>query len=367
MLPRFLFICLCIITSLSSTSQTLETRIGQMLLVGLPDNKMDSTSPFYQDLKAGRIGGFVVYERTLTPANSAENLKALIDFYQSAAPTTLFIAITQEGGLVNRLKTKYGFPPMPSAQYLGALNKLDSTKWYADNTAFTLSRLGINLNFAPVVDVYSATNPVLGSRERTFSKNADTIVKHAKQVIASHKYFGVATALKHFPGHGSSTKDSHLELTDVSTTWSDYELKPYKILLKKKMVDAIMTAHIVNKQLDESRLPATLSKKMIDGLLRKKLKFKGVVFSDDMQMKAIAAEYSMKEAVTLAINAGVDVLLFSGFNEEIKSADDMVKMIVKLVEEKKISENRINEAYGRIMKMKSGIGNRESGMVNGEW
>jgi beta-N-acetylhexosaminidase len=359
MLSRFLLITLCILTSLSSSAQTLESRIGQMLLIGLPDNKMDSTSAFYKDLKAGRIGGFIVYERTLTPANSADNLKALIDFYQSAAPTPLFIAITQEGGLVNRLKPKYGFPPMPSAQYLGALNNPDSTKWYADNTAFTLSRLGINLNFAPVVDVYSATNPVLGSRERTFSKNADTIVLHARQVIASHRYFGVGTALKHFPGHGSSSKDSHLELTDVSTSWSAYELEPYKKLLKQKMVDAIMTAHIVNTQLDESKLPATLSKKMIEGLLRKQMKFKGLVVSDDMQMKAIAAEYSMKEAITLAINAGVDVLLFSGFNEEIKSADEIVKLIVKLVEEKRIPESRINEAYGRIMKMKSGIGNRE--------
>lgn len=220
-------------TAFSQQNDSLEIKIGQMLMMGLPNNTQDTNSAFYKDVKSGKIGGITLYERHLTPTNAQENLQSLIAFYQEASPIPLFVSITQEGGVVNRLKPKYGFLPMPSAAYLGKMNNLDSTKFYADNIAFTLSRLGITINFAPVVDVYLASNPVLGSRERTYSSNPDVITKHAEQTILSHNYFNVITVLKHFPGHGSSTKDTHLELTDVSKSWKRNELKPYSTLIKK--------------------------------------------------------------------------------------------------------------------------------------
>ena len=185
-------------------------------MMGFSGTAVDSGSRFYKDIKEGKTGGISIYEANLSPTNTADNLRALINTLQAASPIVLFTAITQEGGLVNRLKTKYGFPPLPSAEYLGKLNNIDSTKYYADKTAFTLSRLGINVNFSPVVDVYMPTNPVLGSRERTYAVNTDIIIKHARQVILSHNYFKVNTVLKHFPGHGSSTTDSHLGLTDLT-------------------------------------------------------------------------------------------------------------------------------------------------------
>ena len=229
------------------------------------------------------------------------------------------------------------------------------TKYYADNIAFTLSRLGINLNFAPVVDIYMATNPVLGSRQRTFSSDPARIIKHARQFILSHNYFKVNTVLKHFPGHGSSTTDSHLGLTDVSKTWTRQELKPYRELIKEGLVKAIMTAHIVNENLDNERLPATLSKKIITGLLRKDLRFNGVVFSDDMNMKAISSEYGLKQSIEMSINAGVDVLLFSGNIPGVtpNGATDIVNIIRDLIKEGKISKERINESYRRIIKMQA--------------
>ncbi|MGI8599914.1 MAG: glycoside hydrolase family 3 protein [Chitinophagaceae bacterium] len=344
-------------TSFSQQKPRLEEMAAQMIMIGLPDNVIDTNSTFYKDVRAGKMGGITMYERHLTATNTAENLKKLIATYQQISPLPLFISITQEGGLVNRLKPKYGFPPMPSAEYLGKLNNLDSTKYYADTIARTLSELGININFAPVVDIYKADNPVLGSRERNFSYRTDIIIKHAEQVIKSHNHFNVITVLKHFPGHGSSTQDSHLELTDVSTTWKKEELEPYIELLKKELVQGVMTAHIVNKQLDPSALPATLSYKIIEGELRRKLKFDGVVFSDDMHMKAISSEYDVKDAIEKAINAGVDVLLFSGniSDDKTSSASNILHLIIQLVEENKISKIRIEESYNRIMKMKKAL------------
>jgi beta-N-acetylhexosaminidase len=338
----------------SQANDSLQYKAGQMIMIGLSGTSVDTSSGFYRDIREGKVGGISIYESNLTPADAAENLRVMINKYQEAAPIPLFTAITQEGGLVNRLKMKYGFPPMPSAQYLGSINNRDSTKYYADNTAYTLSRLGINLNFAPVVDVYMPTNPVLGSRERTYSDNTGIIAEQAEQFILSHNYFKVNTVLKHFPGHGSSTTDSHLGLTDVSKTWKKEELDPYRQLIKKGLVKAIMTAHIVNDQLDPDKLPATLSKKIITGLLRKDLKFNGVIFSDDMNMKAISAEYGLKQSIEMAINAGVDVLLFSGKIPGVtpNGASDIVTIILELVKEGKISEARINTSYERILKMK---------------
>ena len=333
---------------------SLVYKIGQMIMVGLPSNSVDTNSIFYKDIKEGKVGGITIYELHLTQTNTAENLRVMINAYQAASPIPLFTAITQEGGLVNRLKTKYGFAPMPSAAYLGRVDNIDSTKYYADIIASTLSGLGINVNFAPVVDIYLATNPVLGSRERTFSNDPDKIIKHATQVILSHNYFKVNTVIKHFPGHGSSTQDSHLGLTDVSRTWKDEELEPYRVLIKKGLVKAVMTAHIVNENLDKNKYPATLSKKIITDLLRRQLGFNGVVFSDDMQMKAISAQYGLKESIELSINAGVDVLLFSGnINAKTQStATDIVNIILQLLKEGKITKQQIDASYKRIIKMK---------------
>jgi len=329
-------------------------KIGQMIMFGFSGSSIDTSSKFYKDITQGKTGGISIYEANLSQTNTAENLRTFINTLQAASPIVLFTAITQEGGVVNRLKTKYGFPSMPAAEYLGKLDNLDSTKHYADNTAFTLSRLGINVNFAPVVDIYMPTNPVLGSRERTYAANTDVIIKHARQFILSHNYFKVNTALKHFPGHGSSTTDTHLELTDVSKTWNAGELNPYRRLIKQGLVKSIMTAHIVNEKLDKEKDPATLSKKIITDLLRKEMGFNGVVFSDDMNMKAISAEYGLKEAIEKTINAGVDVLLFSGKREGVASKDaaDIVNIILELIKEGKISKGRINESYNRIIKMK---------------
>jgi beta-N-acetylhexosaminidase len=161
--------------------------------------------------------------------------------------------------------------------------------------------------------------------------------------------------VKHFPGHGSSTSDSHLGVTDVTKTWKASELTPYKTLIKNGLVEAVMTAHIVNAQLEPSKLPATLSKKIMTDLLRKKLDFKGVIFSDDMHMKAITDEYGMEDAIEKAINAGVDVLMFSGNITGVGSAtaDHVMNIILKLIKNGKVSEKSINASYDRIMRMKN--------------
>ena len=339
---------------LAQRQDSLVLKIGQMIMMGFSGTSVDTTGSFYKDIRDGKTGGISIYEPNLRATHTGANLRALIDTLQAASPIQLFTAITQEGGLVNRLKTKYGFPPLPSAEYLGKLDNVDSTRFYAEQTATLLYSLGINVNFAPVLDVYKADNPVLGSRQRTYSANTAVIVRHARQVVLAHDRHHVITALKHFPGHGSSTADSHLGLTDVSATWRKDELKPYRQLMKEGLARSVMTAHIVNFRLDMHGYPATLSHSVITSMLREKLGFNGVVFSDDMNMKAISAEYGMKESIERAINAGVDVLLFSGRRDGASYGDaaDIVTLILQLVKEGRVTPERINQSYRRIMQLK---------------
>ena len=268
------------------------------------------------------------------------------------------MCIDQEGGKVNRLKDKYGFPRSITADAMGKSNSLDSVRFYAEATAATLAGLGINVNFAPVVDLAAnPSNPVIVRHGRAFSNNEDSVTMLAKEFIIQHRKHGVLTSLKHFPGHGSSSADTHLELTDVTQTWNERELKPYKELISQGFADAVMTSHIVHRTLDADGRPGTLSEPIINGILRKKLNFGGLIFSDDMQMHAITKHFGLEEAIKLAINAGVDIMTFSNniAGSDERTVDKVHGIIRKMVENGTIQRARIDESYERIMRVKKNL------------
>lgn len=343
-----------------SVVDSLDVMIGQMIMTGIGDfNEPDTSQAIYRTIKSGKVGGVILFEKNLNSINTDGNLREIITYAQQQAPIPLFVSIDEEGGRVSRLKTKYGFPRTVTAAYLGNLDQPDTTSNYAERTAAILYQLGINMNFAPVVDVnVNPTNPVIGGIGRSYSENPMEIVQHAQLVIEAHDMFGVSTVVKHFPGHGSSLADSHLGLADVSATWRFKELLPYKALLDSGKIRAVMTAHIVNEVLDERKLPATLSDRVISDVLRGFLEYDGVVISDDMQMKAISAQYGREEAIRMAIIAGVDILLFANNvpEYELITAEQIHDVIKNLVINGDIGEKRIKESYQRIIKLKKSQG-----------
>jgi len=299
-----------VISTSFSQTDSLSIKIGQMLLIGFADTKVDEK--VLKEIKDGKVGSIIIFEKNIPKSNSYVALKKIIWTYQQAAAIPLFIAIDQEGGRVNRLKEKYGFPRSVSAAYAGKSKSMDTVRFYAEATAATLAGLGINVNFAPTVDLASnPNNPIIAKVERSYSANADTVSMMAQAFIEEHRKLGIITVLKHFPGHGSSRDDTHLGIADVTSTWDENELTPYKKLLQAGYVDGVMSAHIVNKKLDARGLPGTLSDSILGKLLRKDIGYTGVVFSDDMQMHAITKHYGLEEAIKLAILAGVDVMTFS--------------------------------------------------------
>jgi beta-N-acetylhexosaminidase len=333
---------------------SLDIKIGQMIIIGFP--KADVDPIVLREIREGKVGSIIIFEKNIPANNSFVALKKISWTYQKAATIPLFICIDQEGGKVNRLKDKYGFPRSITANAMGKANSLDSVRFYAEATASTLAGLGINVNFAPVVDLaVEVNNPVIYKHGRAFSSNEDSVALLAKEFIRQHRKYGVITSLKHFPGHGSSKEDTHLGIADVTNYWTEKELKPYKMLIDSGYADAVMTSHIVNRNLDKQGLPGTLSFDILDGILRQRLNFSGLVFSDDMQMHAIAKHYGLDEAIRLAINAGVDIMTFSNniTGSDERTVDRVHAIIRAMVEKGEIKKERIDQSFRRIMKVKS--------------
>ncbi|MGI6340934.1 MAG: beta-N-acetylhexosaminidase [Minisyncoccales bacterium] len=340
---------------------SLDEKIGEMLILGFRGTEVNESSKIIQDINQYHLGGVVLFDYDLPSKSFPRNIenfeqtKKLIDDIKNLTNPHLFIAVDAEGGNVNRLKPKYGFKEIESAQKMGEKEVLNTFE-EASKLGEELNLLGFNLNFAPVVDVnVNSDNPIIGYLERSFSEDPQKVFKHADAFIDGMHKYNIITTIKHFPGHGSSKDDSHLGLTDITQTYNkEVELYPYKNLIEKDKVDIIMTAHIMNKNID-SENPATLSPLFLQDILRNELKYKGVIISDDMQMGAIVDNFGFEEAIIKSINAGCDLLGFSNNNNheyDENIAEKAVNVIKKAVQDGKISEKRINESYNRIKTLK---------------
>lgn len=338
---------------------SLRARIGQMLLVGFRGLTVDEASEIAVDIRDRNLGGILLFDTDQPTHSSVRNvespaqLAALVTGLQALAPTRLLVAIDEEGGLVARLDQRHGFPSTTSAADLGAQDDRAVTRQAGDRIAATLASVGVNLNLAPVVDLnVNPTNPIIGALGRSFSADPNLVTEQAEAFIEGHRAAGVRTMLKHFPGHGSSTGDTHLGVVDVTDTWSALELEPFRNIVRDGLADAVLTAHVFNATLDPEH-PATLSQPTITGILREQLGWDGLVVSDDMQMGAIRQAYGYSDAVRLAILAGVDVLTIAQQQVyEPGIVAETIDLIEGLVRDGSLSEERIDQSYARIQALK---------------
>jgi beta-N-acetylhexosaminidase len=349
----FILMSSTVFATLQSTSeQELKNKIARMIVIGFDQEVLDDKSTIVQQLQKYDLGGVILFDRFYQDRNRTKNirspkqLQALSEQLQHYAKKPLLISLDQEGGRVARLKEAYGFGLTPSASAI-AKGSLEAAKRHYETLAHTLHVNGINTNFAPVVDLArNPKNKVIYGLERSYGKDPKRVVAYAGTFIDALANEQVISVLKHFPGHGSSLGDSHEGFVDVSETWDAIELEPYRILIEQGKADMIMSAHVYNSHLD-SRYPATLSYAVNTKLLREKLGFKGVIISDDLQMKAISAHYSLKETVTLAINAGVDILLF-GNQLGSQDLEELIETIYRQVKAGQIPYSRIQDSNRRI-------------------
>ena len=341
-------------------SISIKRKIGQLIISGFRGKTLGECSDVLNFITEYNIGGVILFDEDLeigTPGTrnieSPDQLKDLTDKLQNISENSLFIAIDQEGGKVTRLKQMYGFKNTPSWQHIGYLNNTLITKEHSDSIALVLSNCGINLNFAPVLDISVGPGEIMYDSERSFSGDEKMVAKHAKIFVDSHKAKGIISCGKHFPGIGSGRLDTHDEKTDISQTWSVKDLMPFDMLIQDDSLDMIMISHAIIKSLDPT-YPASLSRVIVNDVLKRDLGFDGLVICDDPSMRAISDNYDFSYAYELMLNAGIDLFcLGNNLNYDPDYVPRSIDAIFNLVKSKKITEKRILDSVDRINKIKS--------------
>jgi beta-N-acetylhexosaminidase len=342
------------VTASTFDEAALRRKIASLLVVGFRGEKLNSNDWIMKAIRNG-LGGVVLFDRELH-TNAARNISSpgqvtsLIKTLRGASPgRRLIVSMDQEGGQIARLNPSDGFPATKSEADIGAANSTATTRSWAQGLVHSLTSTGVNLNYAPVVDLnVNPDNPAIGQLGRSFSADPDVVVKNATEEIQAHRAAGVKTVLKHFPGLGSASGNTDFAVVDVSTTWRTVELEPFQKLISAGVADSVMAAHILNKQLDPSR-PASLSPAVVTDLLRGKLGWKGPVVSDDMQAVAISSTYGRDESVAMAFSAGVDLLVFG--NQQVYDpniVDETLDNVVNLVRQGHLTEARIDASVARV-------------------
>ncbi|TKB06272.1 glycoside hydrolase family 3 protein [Desulforhopalus sp. IMCC35007] len=344
------------------TFPSLEQMLGQLFIIGFKGLHLSECPNIVCDIEKRYLGGVILFDRhlaTKAPINNitgAVQLHQLTDDLQSLDNTKLLIAVDQEGGKVNRFREEFGFTLSASAKKLGDTPDTAETAQMARQVAQMLKNVGVNFNLAPVVDLDSnPTNPIIGKVERSFSADAGEVARHASVWIAEHRKADILTCLKHFPGHGSSEKDSHLGVVDISNSWKSDELDPYQQLINTGLVDAIMVGHLYHKEMDP-HFPATLSRRIVTDLLRHEMHYTGIVISDDMQMKAITDRFGLAKACVMAIAAGVDMVIIGNnidYDAEIFSR--IHTSALQAIDNGTLSEDRVRSAWTQVNTLKSHI------------
>jgi beta-N-acetylhexosaminidase len=332
---------------------SLRRKIASLLVVGFRGETLNGNDWIMKAVSEG-LGGVILFDRDLE-TNAKRNITspgqvtALVKSLRAASPGRLIVSIDQEGGRVARLNPSNGFPATKSQAEIGAQNSTPATRTWAQGLVRSLTSIGVNLNYAPVVDLnVNPNNPAIGKLERSFSANPEVVVKNATEEVRAHRAAGVKTSLKHFPGFGSATGNTDFAVVDVSKTWHMSELEPFRRMIDSGTADSILVAHLLNKQLDPSR-PASLSPAVVTDLLRGKLGWQGPVVSDDMQAVAISSKYGRDEAIALAIEAGLDLLVLG--NQQVYDTnivDQTLDTVVNLVRDGRITEARINQSVARV-------------------
>ncbi len=327
-----------------------------MLIIGFDGQDINQNEKLKNQIKNG-LGGVILFDHYIDDKTKAKNisspiqLKKLTSSLQNISDNPLLICIDQEGGKVARLKPQNGFHQSISAKTIATLNNHKAKEAY-DDLASQLQELGVNCNFAPLVDLgINKDSKIIYGLDRAYGEDSDIVVQYAEifmDALSDHKIISV---LKHFPGHGSAKDDSHEGFVDITNSWDEVELTPYKSLLDK--TNMIMSAHVFNAKLDE-KYPATLSHNINSKLLREQLGYDGVLVTDDLQMGAIQEHFTKEKAIELSINSGADMLMYCN---QLGNDDtyETIEMMVSLVQKGKISIDRIKEANRRIDRLFKGI------------
>ncbi len=316
-------------------------QLGQLIMTGISGPELLPEEASF--LESENIGGVILFSHNYeNPAQLAELVNSI---QQVRDEYPLFIAVDNEGGRVFRFKN--GFTQLPSMYDVGLIDSPKLTYHIAKIMADELNACGINVNFSPVCDIWTnPNNKVIG--DRAFGKDEETVSKHVSSIIRGLQTNGVLSCAKHFPGHGSTTKDSHYDLPIVKRTLEELQTEEFKPFTKaiKSRAEFVMMAHLVVDAID-STLPTSLSSNAYK-LLRENLKFTGLIITDDMEMKAITDNYGVGEAAVMAVEAGADIIEY----RSMEFAREGLEALKEAKKTMRIKNELITQVYSRVMNVK---------------
>lgn len=324
---------------------TLDEKIGQMTIVGLEGYTINEHSK--EMIDKYHAGGFIILGENVKNTNQLLSLLNSLKSNNSKNTIPLFLSVDEEGGRVSRMPDE--FEDLPSNQHIGKVNDEEISYKIGTVIAEEIKSFGFNMNFAPVLDINSnPDNPVIG--ERSFGLDLDIVSRLGIQTMKGIQSENIIPVVKHFPGHGDTSVDSHIDLPIVNNDFhrlESFELVPFVQAINNN-ADAIMIAHVFLPKVDSDN-PVTMSKVIITDILRNQLNFNGIIISDDMAMGAIVENYDIGDAAVKAVLAGSDIILVAHTYENQMT---VISALKKAVEVGKIPEERIEESVYRILKLK---------------
>jgi beta-N-acetylhexosaminidase len=332
-----------------------------MIMVGFRGLTAEEAQPAVRRITEGIVGAVVLYDvDSETGGNrniqSRQQLRDLVGDLKAAGRIPPLIGVDAEGGFYHRLKEKYGFPPATPAAEMGERADLAFTRAQAGVIAGMLADVGIDLNLAPVLDLLNPANLTVSARRRSFSDDPAVVTAQAREFIKAHHERGVLCTAKHFPGMGGVLRPYSPGRGEIIDRWSKAELGPYQALIEEGLLDAVLAARVTHAELD-AEFPGCLSRKIVGGLLRGQLGYEGLVISDAMEMLAIWDVFGFERGTILAVNAGVDMLLFCNQSGMVPYSDERpeeaIAVIAAAIGRGEIDEDRIDESCRRVLDLKS--------------
>ena len=326
-----------------------ESHLGELLIVGLPGTEL--TSELAADLRRIQPSGVIFFAPNFPDAGTAARFAREVHARVGSADHPALVCVDEEGGMVSQISGFWEVPP--SARAVAASGGPPLVKDLAQRTARRLLALGVNLNFAPVLDIHSnSANPVIGIR--SFGTTASQVTACGRAAVEGMQAAGIIPVVKHFPGHGDTAVDSHVDLPRVDVpiaTLALRELRPFEAAVQAG-VPVVMTCHVVVPALDpDPDRPATLSRPIVTGLLREKMGFSGVVVTDALEMAAVTSRGSYGEVAVQAIEAGCDLLLYSKLTP---GPDEALQALQEALRSGRLTRDRIAASIVRIRRLRAG-------------
>ncbi|MGG7324899.1 beta-N-acetylhexosaminidase [Clostridium baratii] len=327
------------------SNMSLDEKIGQLVISGFYGTTLDEN--ILKLIKENKISGVILFNRNIKDSNTLLSLNNSLKESNKNNKLPLFISVDEEGGSVTRMPKD--IKRLHTNKYIGGLNNKDLSCKVGEILGEQLSYFGFNMNFAPVLDINSnPNNPVIG--DRSFGNNKDTVAILGTSTMKGIQSKNIISVVKHFPGHGDTSVDSHVNLPVVNydiNRLNSFEFFPFKTAIQNG-TDAVMVGHILLPKID-SKYPSSMSYEIVTNILRKDLGFNGLVVSDDMTMGAITENYSIEEASIKAINAGVDLLLVC---QKYENTENVLKALKEAALNGTISKERLDNALYNIISIK---------------